>query len=306
MQPRTLVVDGRGLIRAIVLAVLLCAAAPCSAVGHGHDLSLREQVVSVPLPAEAHWPALVATTYRPAGDGPFPLIVLSHGSPTNAEERGRMGRYRVISRVREFVQRGFAVIVPMRRGYGYTGGDWAERYGSCAAPNYYAAGEQAAMDVVAATSYAAALPWVDREHIVLVGQSAGGFASLAAASRRPTGVVAVVNLSGGRGGNPRTNPGEPCAPDNMTSAIARFAQNIRVPVLWHYAENDRYFAPEHVRAWFRAYEAAGAPGTLVIQPPFGSDGHGIFASPAGRPIWTAAFDRFLRDIGFTAAVAANP
>jgi dienelactone hydrolase len=89
----------------------------------------------------------------------------------------------------------------------------------------------------------------------------------------------------------------------LASAIGRFAQNIRVPVLWHYAENDRYFAPEHVRTWFSAFVTAGAPGTLVMQPPFGRDGHGIFASPAGRPIWTAAFDHFMRDIGFSAAVA---
>lgn len=302
MQPRILVKNWHS---AMLATVLLCAAASCAANGHHYDSALREAMVMVPLPAAAGWPALTATTYRPPGDGPFPLIVLSHGSPANADERGRMGRYRALSRVREFVNRGFAVIVPMRRGYGDTGGDWAERYGNCAAPDYYAAGEQAAIDVLATTAYAASLPWVDGERIVLVGQSAGGFASIAAASHRPPGVVAVVNFSGGRGGNPRTRPGEPCASSRMTDAISRYAQNIRIPVLWHYAENDRFFAPAHVREWYRAFAAAGAPGTLVMQPPFGSDGHGIFAAPAGLPIWTAAFDRFLTDIGFIAAVASG-
>lgn len=277
-----------------LLAMLFVAVARAQSI----DAALREEVVSVPLPPGADVAALVATIYRPQGDGPFPLIVLSHGSPTNAADRGKMGRYRVLSRIREFTRRGFAVIVPMRRGYGETGGAWAETYFRCSAPDYYAAGMQAAVDLVATVDYARRLEYVNRERIILLGQSAGGFASIAAASHSPPGVIAVVNLSGGRGGRPKTQPGEPCDPDNMTRAIARFAQTIRVPVLWHYAENDRYFAPEHVLAWFQAFESAGASGTLVMQPPFGEDGHGMFASPAGLPLWTAAFDAFLRQIGF--------
>jgi dienelactone hydrolase len=262
------------------------------------DAALREEVVSVPLPPGSGVAALVATSYRPQGDGPFPLIVLSHGSPANAAERGKMGRYRVLSRIREFTRRGFAVIVPMRRGYGDTGGVWAETFFRCSAPDYYAAGVQAAVDLVATVDYARTLAYVDRERIILVGQSAGGFASIAAASQGPPGVIAVVNLSGGRGGRPDTHPGEPCVPDNMSRAIARFAPTISVPVLWHYAENDRFFAPEHVRAWFHAFEVAGARGVLVMQPPFGNDGHSMFAAAAGLPIWTAAFDGFLRPLGF--------
>jgi dienelactone hydrolase len=270
------------------------------AVAHAQNLdaTLREEVVSIPLPPGSGVAALVATSYRPQGDGPFPLIVLSHGSPTNAAERGKMGRYRVLSRIREFTRRGFAVIVPMRRGYGDTGGPWAETFFRCSAPDYYAAGVQAAVDLVATVDYARNLAYVDRERIILVGQSAGGFASIAAASQGPPGVIAVVNLSGGRGGQPDTRPGEPCDADGMTRTIARFAQTIRVPVLWHYAENDRFFAPEHVRAWFRAFEAAGARGVLVMQPPFGNDGHSMFAAAAGLPIWTAAFDGFVRPLGF--------
>ena len=42
-------------------------------------------------------------------------------------------------------------------------------------------------DVLAAVRYAQTLPQVDRNRVVLVGQSAGGFASLAAASHAPQG-----------------------------------------------------------------------------------------------------------------------
>jgi len=289
---------GRLLILPVLGLWLLFTACAGPVRAQDADAALRETVVSVPLPPGSGVAALVATTYRPPGDGPFPLIVLSHGSPADAAERSRMGRYRVLSRIREFTRRGFAVIVPMRRGYGDTGGAWAETYFRCSAPDYYAAGVEAAVDVVATIDYARSLDYVNHERIVLLGQSAGGFASIAAASRNPPGVVAAVNLSGGRGGQPETRPGQPCDADGMTRTIARFAQTIRVPVLWHYAENDRFFAPEHVRAWFRAFESAGARGKLVMQPPFGNDGHNIFASTAGLPIWTAAFDDFIRPLGF--------
>lgn len=293
--------------RNVMLAALLSVAAPCGATGHLNefDISLREEFVRIPLPSEARWPALAATTYRPQGDGPFPLIILNHGSPATAAEREKMGRYRVLDRVQEFVIRGYAVVVPMRRGYGLTGGKWAEHYGRCAAPDYFAAGEQSAIDVLAATNYAARLPWADSRQIVLVGQSAGGIAAIAAASRQPAGVVAVVNFSGGRGGRPDTNPGEPCGAENMKRAISRYAQTIHVPVLWHYAENDRYFSAAHVRDWFGAFEAAGAKGTLVMQPPFGRDGHNIFVAAAGRPIWTSAFDVFMLRSGYSLPVLAN-
>jgi len=284
--------------------MLLAAAFPVAVPAQDSN-NLHEQVMAIPLWDGAVPAALVATAYKPDGPGPFPVVILSHGSPGSAAERQRMGRYRVLSRIQEFVHRGFAVIVPMRRGYGDTGGPWAERYGSCEAPDFYSAGLEAAADLLAVIRVARTLPHVNPERIVLVGQSAGGFASIAAASRAPAGVIAVVNLSGGRAGNPRTHPGEPCASDRMALTIHRFAKTIRVPVLWHYAENDRFFGPAHVRAWFQAFREAGAPGTLVMRPPFGEDGHRIFASPSGLPIWTSAVDEFLRSIGMSYSARKN-
>lgn len=283
-----------------LLLPLLCMPIPVAAVGHVTELelSLREEIFRVPLPPGSGVPALIATTYRPQGAGPFPLIVLSHGSPANAAERAKMGRYRAIGPIREFVNRGFAVIVPMRRGYGLTGGAWAETFYRCAAPDYAHAGNEAAIDLLSTLAFVRNFPDIDHTRVVLVGQSAGGFASIAAASRQPPGVIAVVNFSGGRGGQPATSPGEPCGSDAMERVIGQYAKTIRVPVLWHYAENDRYFSPVHVNAWFQAFQAAGAPGTLVMQPPFGRDGHSLFALPQGLPIWTTAFDMFFEQFGF--------
>jgi hypothetical protein len=82
---------------------------------------LCEEIVHIPVTIDGFWSKkeiqLIATTYRPQGTGHFPLIVLNHGSTTSISERMEIGRFRVIPQIREFIRRGFAVIVPIRRGY---------------------------------------------------------------------------------------------------------------------------------------------------------------------------------------------
>jgi dienelactone hydrolase len=287
------------LIRLLATCLLMASfvgAARAADEGAPIAVDLHETVVSVPMTEHGvlgdNERNLVATTYMPDGPGPFPLIVLSHGSPPDGRDRPKVGRFRVLPQIRTFVDLGFAVIVPIRRGFGATGGSYAEGT-SCANPDYTAAGEQAARDILAALEFAQKLPQVDRDHVVLVGQSAGGFASLAAASFAPKGLVAVVNFSGGRGGDPVKHPGMPCGPQQMAETIGHFASTTRVPVLWHYVQNDKYFAPEVVATWFAAFQAAGGQGQKIVEPPFGRNGHGMFAVESSIPIWLPHFEQFL-------------
>jgi dienelactone hydrolase len=269
------------------LALAITAFAPAGRVAAAAPL---EEVVRLPGPDQR---TLVATWFRPDGHGPFPLIVFSHGSPPDAAARPGMDRYRLLTPFGALVDRGYAVLVPMRRGFGATGGRFAEGYGTCANPDYGHAGMEAARDVLAAMKYGQAQPFVRADRVLLAGQSLGGFASIAAASLAPDGLVAVVNFSGGNGGNPVRSPGEPCHPERIAAAYAAWARNIRVPVLWHYVENDQFFAPHNVRSWYAAFTHAGGTGRLVMQPPFGKDGHGLFASIDGVRIWAPEFDRFV-------------
>ena len=260
--------------------------------------ALREEVVTIPLreatPEEKAFP-LAGTLYQPPGEGPFPVVVLNHGSPFHPRDRDKMGRYRLVPQTRELVGRGFAVLVPMRRGYGASPGSFVEGAGSCDQPRYAASGAASARDVVSAIDFVRTRASLDANRIVLMGQSAGGFASLAAASQSPKGVVAVINFSGGRGGNGQD--GVPCRPDVMRELLSQYASTTTVPTLWHYAENDKYFGPDTVRSWFAGFEAAGGRGRLVMQPSYGNDGHLLFYAPAAIPIWSRAIDEFIRDFG---------
>ena len=103
------------------------------------------------------------------------------------------------------LQRGYMVALPLRRGYGQTGGPWLENFGSCSSPDYYRAGMTTAQDIRTAIDYFRGRPEVQRDRILLVGPSAGGWGSLAAASQNPAGVFAVIILPAGAGaGTPKS------------------------------------------------------------------------------------------------------
>jgi len=141
------------------------------------------------------------TTFRPEGDGPFPLVVISHGR--TGSKRAEIGRARFEAAARYFVRKGFAVAVPTRLGYSGTAalGD-PENDGACRAARYDAALQAASQQIVATVARMQQERWVDKNRVLLVGQSVGGISTVAAASLGIPGVVAAVNFAGGHGGNP--------------------------------------------------------------------------------------------------------
>jgi dienelactone hydrolase len=276
----------------LLLAVGLVACASPSTAKQGLDATLREQVHSVAVPdADA---SIVVTSFRPAGQGPFPWIVLSHGTATTAEANRAIGRYRPLPPIREWVRRRYAVLAPVRRGYGASGGEkFGDAYGSCSRPDFRRAGEGAAQDLLATIAWGKTQADLDARHWLLVGQSAGGFASIYTASRHPDGLIAVLAFAPGRGGDPVSRPGEPCASDRMAQLYASIAPRVPVPVLWFYAENDQFIGPRVQKLWFESFRSAGGRGELVVVPPFPERyGHGVFPSTAGTPIWTPVVARF--------------
>jgi dienelactone hydrolase len=95
------------------------------------------------------------------------------------------------------------VLVPVRRGYGASGGEkLGDDYGGCRRPDFRRAGEAAAMDLLATVEWAKGQRDLDMKRWLLVGQSAGGFASIFTASKHPDGLVAALAFSPGRGGDP--------------------------------------------------------------------------------------------------------
>lgn len=230
--------------------------------------------------------------HRPAGSGPFPVLVLSHGSPRDAAGRAEFGKGTLAAVARHFTERGVMVAVPIRRGYGAEGGGWAEGYGACDRAEFHRAGLNSARDIRAALDAVLSRPDADGRRVVLMGVSAGGWGSLAAASQSVPGLLGVVNFAGGRGS---LKAGEVCSPDALVSAAGRYGSGSRVPQLWLYSSNDRFFGPEIAGRLHRAFQEAGGRAEFVAAPPFGEDGH-RYIRAIGQ--WQGKVDGFLAMIGF--------
>lgn len=245
----------------------------------------------VPVVSGVEQAYIEVTVFRPEGAGPFPVLVLSHGSPRSAEARRTGGRQRMAAQSERFVAMGFAVLVPTRRGYGGSGGEWAEAYGRCNAPDYYTAGMETARDLRAAVDAVRGEPWADTGRVVLAGQSAGGFGSVAAASGAFAGLVGVVNFAGGRGS---LASGQVCGEAQLIEAMARYGSGTRVPGLWIYSRNDRFFGPELARRMHTAFTGSGGSAEFVEAPAVGLDGHGYFARAMHD--WAPRVEAFLARI----------
>ena len=272
----------------IAVFVFALASAECAFGG------ATETVIKVPVEAPGTGVVTIdVTVFRPDGKGPFPLAVINHGSPRDAAERRANGRQRFEAQSRELARRGFIVAVPTRRGYGESGGEWAEGYGPCRNPDYFASGLESARDVRAAIAELKRDPDVDGKRVLLVGQSAGGWAALATASQPLDGLVGVINFAGGRGS---ARPDEVCNDARLVEDVGRYGATSRVPQLWLYAANDHFFPPDVARRMHESFTRAGGRATLRQLPPFGADGHALFAG--GTREWLPQVEPFLAELGF--------
>lgn len=232
--------------------------------------------------SDGHTRSLEALVLRPAGAGPFPLVLITHGMPRNAADIPLERPEIYFSPAIVFAQRGYAAVIVMRSGYGRSDGPFVEHLGPCNARTYLDVGKQAAADLLSALSVLRQEPWVDAARIVLLGHSMGGFAVLAAAATNPPGVLGAISFAGAVG-SPR--PDFVCQPDRLIDADRVFGQTTRIPSLWLYAENDHFFGPDLTRKMFDAFAANGAPSALFEAPPFGHDGHALIWSPEGTAWW---------------------
>ena len=265
------------------------------------SLDIREAIVRVHVTVKDAFNKeitgdVLVTTFRPQGPGPFPLVVMNHGR--NSATRAQDPRPRSEPIARFFIRKGFAVAVPQRLGYGVSAsaGDPEDEM-SCNNPRYKPAGDAAAVQVLAVVAHMRKEADIDPSRLVIMGDSVGGFTTVATAATKPDGLVAAINIAGGHGGNPETRPGNPCQAYLLENTFAAWGKTATAPMLWMYSENDKYFNPKNARAWFDAFTKAGAKAEFKLMPPFGDDGHALLLR--ANDLWQPVVDEFLARHGFT-------
>jgi dienelactone hydrolase len=221
--------------------------------------------------------------------GKHPLVVLTHGSARNREEHAQVTPWQQLPQALWFAQRGWVVLAVVRRGFGSSGGEEeATRGGRCPNTDYLSVNTYAAESLRVAIDYARKLPEVDDSKIVVAGVSTGGMTSVGLTVNPPRGLVAGINFAGGRGSKADHDV---CNPGDLVSAYKTLGKKSRVPMLWIYAENDKFFWPELAQKFDAAFKAGGGQDQFVLAPPDGDDGHHLFAHIEA---WSGTVDAFLK------------
>jgi dienelactone hydrolase len=255
------------------------------------DHRLNEHIILIPAGTERQ--AMMETTvFQPNGAGPFPLLIINHGKDPGAPSKQPRDRFYHMAHA--FVERGYAVMVPMRQGFANSTGRYSDHGCDMTANGY-----SQASDILDALNYAREQPWVDPQHIVVAGQSYGGLATVALGTQALPGVRGLLNFAGGLRDAGCDWQGE------LLSAYANYGANARIPSLWMYGANDSLFGPELATRMHDAYALAGGQGKLVEYGAFKRDAHGMLASRDGEKIWLSETEQFLKEVGMPTRVLYN-
>jgi dienelactone hydrolase len=254
------------------------------------DHRMNEHIEQVPAGPQGR-AMLETTVFQPNGPGPFPLIIINHGKDPGRPNLQPRDRFYYMAMA--FVKRGYAVMVPMRQGFASSTGRYRD-YGCDMTANGYAQAE----DIASTVAYARQQKWVDRERIVVAGQSYGGLATIAVGTKDLPGVRGLINFAGGL-----RDDSDRCAwRSALVSAFSEYGAKSKLPSLWMYGENDSLFGPELAHRMHAAFEGAGGRGRLVEFAAFKRDSHGMLASRDGEKVWLDDTMRFLEGIGMPTKV----
>ena len=229
--------------------------------------------------------SLAAYLYVPPGGGPFPGLVLNHGSTIHpgTSDFCRPGTAAVLTAW------GYAVLLPHRHGYGNSEGPtWRQEvtaeFGTAEYDRALAARlEREAEDVAGAVGWLATRPAVAANRVGVIGSSFGGVMALLAAARCPE-LRCAVDFAGAAMNWERT--------PTLRATLLEAAGKLTVPLCLVQAENDYSTAP--TRALAAELERHGRVHAARVFPAFGltaDEGHLFFQN--GAPIWGPFVRAFL-------------
>ena len=280
-----------------LLLMILCL--PTLAWAATEDTAITMDRVKVPLIYAGKTYQLDAMLYKPQGDGPFPAMVMTHGTSRLVAERAKVtADTYYVRQATMFAKMGIAVLFVARRGFGISDGPYAEEYqfNANGTRNYTKTGLAATHDLSAAVRFLQEKPFVDKQRVVLLGQSTGGHSVMATGSLNLPGVIGIINFAGGRGS---TAPDTVRDEANLVDSFGVYGKTFKMPSIWFYSQNDHYFGPSLARRFLAAFQAAGGNAEFVSLPANGDDGHSSFSR--AKDNWYPAVLDFLRKIGIIQA-----
>ena len=225
-----------------------------------------------------------------------PYLLFSHGRAGTDQERGKFGRSSEKRNSEYFVSKGFTVILPTRIGYGVSGGPDADYSGACGNKNYLEARKVAIDQSKQVLNHIFDFSYIDRTKGIVVGQSVGGFTTIGLSAENISGLKGAINFAGGDGGDPIKSAEKPCGDYLIKDTFAKYGASNKVPTLWLYSVNDKFWGEQLPKDWFAAFQKTGGKGQFISLPAYKEDGHSIFRGDLNA--WKNDFEKFIKEIGF--------
>jgi dienelactone hydrolase len=247
-------------------------------------------MVETPLTESGTSVKLEVVLFRPSGSGPFPLVLFNHGSTGRGDNPALFAQTWAPESVADFfVRRGWMVAFPQRRGRGKSAGVYDEgftpdrtRY-SCD-PRWSLPGvDRALEDIDAAYHVVVQRPDVDRQRVLVAGQSRGGILAIVFAGTRPAAVIGAINFVGGW-------MNERCEADAINRPTFQRGAAFPRPTLWLYGHSDPYYSLVHSRKNFDSFLAAGGKGVFKEFDVPGN-GHALIRFPE---LWGPAVEEYVQ------------
>jgi dienelactone hydrolase len=217
--------------------------------------------------------------WRPGGAGPFPAVLINHGSGRTREDLKQLGPYEQQSEVLGpvFARHGYVCVFLFRRGVGPST-DQGENAVDAMNRESTAHGESARNalqmellqgremdDALAGLAFVRGLPGVDARRVAIVGHSFGGSLSVLMTEREPTLRAAVVFSTAGYSWD--RSP-------ELRARLLEAARRTVVPLFFIHAEND--YSTNSGKLLDAELGRLGKPHRLKIYPPVGrtaDEGH---------------------------------
>jgi dienelactone hydrolase len=241
---------------------------------NGNTITIER--VAVPFTIKDKTIFLEGMLYRDLNRTTWQGIVMTHGrrGPYPLRNPDEIFGYRIFCMT--LAENGSAVLFLVRRGYGASQGNDSEFLDTP-----FQSALAAAADIEAGVDFLKTISGVEKDKLVVMGHSQGGWAAIGASCLDMEGVICSINFCGGT--NYR-NMGLGFITDKVQQDWIRGASELgsksRIPMIWIYSENDRNHPAARVKESFDAFRTSGGRGLLHILPPYKDNGHNIIQEPS--------------------------
>lgn len=256
--------------KALVLSLIVFLLTACQPIPRTVEKPYKE--VRIPVTGTAGQ-TLQTFVYTPVDNVKHDVVILSQGSsggnPGVSEPMEMQARF--------FVEKGYIVVVPMRKGRGTSDGVSMEsEVKNCDINSWQPGIESALDDLSAAIKYAAGLPEFDRR-IILIGISRGGYLSVEYGAKGPyrDKVTAVISFVGSWVAQSE----DQCPQDFNLVSFSALGGMRNPPNLWLYADNDGFNDAASIKQYYAGFHQSNPDRTMVMYSNVPGNGHFLADHP---------------------------